>query len=277
MGGDSPAPRPTHPGDGGVIGAHLPAGYSVAVGEFDGNSKTKGKAGPPALGFCAPLCSGCPLLLWDVGPAPEPCPSPCPCLCQGSLHGGGTQGPSPCRVRGGGPQQEQHGRRGERCWCPAAWGQGCPAVRHWARGGTLGMGTAMGPDAALSRWRSSVRGRACAGCRASPASRYLHCTTTLQHPLHPAAWHHHPIAAPCSIAPSPHHLPCLLPPPQGLHLPPVTPLHHPPHSTPCSPLCPAGQGDTCTSQPRYHPLPPLSQVASYFGHTVAVADINGDG
>uniref|UniRef100_A0A8B9T684 Integrin subunit alpha 2b n=1 Tax=Anas platyrhynchos TaxID=8839 RepID=A0A8B9T684_ANAPL len=47
--------------------------------------------------------------------------------------------------------------------------------------------------------------------------------------------------------------------------------------TPCSPLCPAGRGATCTSQPRYHPLPPLSQVASYFGHTVAVADINGDG
>uniref|UniRef100_U3I6A9 Integrin subunit alpha 2b n=1 Tax=Anas platyrhynchos platyrhynchos TaxID=8840 RepID=U3I6A9_ANAPP len=64
---------------------------------------------------------------------------------------------------------------------------------------------------------------------------------------------------------------------KGLHLPPVTPLHLPPHSTPCSPLCPAGRGATCTSQPRYHPLPPLSQVASYFGHTVAVADINGDG
>uniref|UniRef100_A0A8B9T854 Integrin subunit alpha 2b n=1 Tax=Anas platyrhynchos TaxID=8839 RepID=A0A8B9T854_ANAPL len=110
------------------------------------------------------------------------------------------------------------------------------------------------------------KGESCAGCRASPASRYPHCSTTLQHPLHPAAWHHHPITCPtCS------------PPPQGLHLPPVTPLHLPPHSTPCSPLCPAGRGATCTSQPRYHPLPPLSQVASYFGHTVAVADINGDG
>uniref|UniRef100_A0A8B9T715 Integrin subunit alpha 2b n=1 Tax=Anas platyrhynchos TaxID=8839 RepID=A0A8B9T715_ANAPL len=58
LGGDSPALHPTHPGDGGVTGAHLPAGYSVAVGEFDDNSKTKGKAGPPAPGFCAPLCSG---------------------------------------------------------------------------------------------------------------------------------------------------------------------------------------------------------------------------
>lgn len=29
----------------GVTGACLPAGYSVAVGEFDGNPKTKGKAG----------------------------------------------------------------------------------------------------------------------------------------------------------------------------------------------------------------------------------------
>lgn len=146
----------------GVTGACLPAGYSVAVGEFDGNPKTKGKAGggggrqewvlgTPGLQGALPSQG-----FWVV-PTQESCPSLCP-HAHPSAVVGALRALVPRRVRGGGPQQKQHEGRGE--WCPAAWG--CLVVGTPLWPGTLGwhprMGTGTGPDAALGRWRSSVWG-----------------------------------------------------------------------------------------------------------------------
>uniref|UniRef100_A0A8C7EG73 Integrin subunit alpha 2b n=1 Tax=Nothoprocta perdicaria TaxID=30464 RepID=A0A8C7EG73_NOTPE len=92
----------------------------------------------------------------------------------------------------------------------------------------------------------------CSACCTLPC-----CTITLQHPapqcpghpLHPIPLHHYPIA----------------------------PTHHSHHSQCWSQCHPVPQSAQCPRRPTVLLRIPPFQVASYFGHTVAVADVDGDG
>lgn len=268
----SPAHRRLVPGPGWVTGARLPAGYSVAVGEFNDDPKTKGtvrwaratgkvRGGGDRMGAghtralrCPPETSGT-----RAGPAQEPCQSTRPGATLDRARVGALRALfPPRRVRGGGPQQEQHEGRGE--WVPVPGCAGCPVVGtpRWHPGVRGGLGP--GPDAALGRWSFSVWGQPCGGCRASPVSRYPPpCATTCHHPqcpLHPTAPFQHPVAAWCPLPPSPRHPPAPSCPLQCSTAPAST---QPPPSPPLlisqrTPRCP-WHNHPPRPPPRSHPLP----------------------